>query len=370
MKGWRDMVANPERLKPANILVVDDSLVNLKVITDIMKLRGYKIRPAPSGKLALQGAVTEPPDLILLDINMPEMDGFEVCRELKANPNLRDIPVLFLSALDDTVDKVKAFEVGGVDYITKPFQIEEVWARVETHLKLRSLQVELEKYTKCLSDLVREQVREISDSQMATIFAMAKLAESRDPETGAHLERVQAFCRMLGVKIGERPEFATYVQEDYIESLFQASPLHDLGKISISDRILLKPTELDAYEFETIKAHTTIGARTMDAVKNHYPNNAFIDMGIDIAKYHHERWDGSGYPQGLRGEEIPFSARIMALADVYDAIRSKRCYKPALAHDKACDYIFKGSGVHFDPVVVEAFRAVNGVLNQTFEKMQ
>ena len=337
------------------ILIVDDAPENLEVLERFLKSKGYRTRPVPSGKLALQAAESDPPDLILLDIHMPEIDGYEVCRQLKENEKLRDVPVLFLSALSETMDKVKAFQVGGVDYVTKPFEFEEVLSRVKTHLKIRSLQIELEKHSRHLEDLVAVQVKEISDSQLAAIFALAKIAESRDANTGKHLERGQAFCRLLATKLSEQPRYRGQIGSSYVENIHHASSLHDIGKVGIPDSILLKPGKLSREEFETVKTHAALGAQTLEAVRSKYPRNAFISMGIAIARSHHEKWDGSGYPDGLSGEDIPLSARIMAVADVYDALRSKRCYKPVFSHEKSRAIIVESSGTQFDPSLVEAF---------------
>lgn len=356
------MIHAPIIHKEYNILVVDDTPANLKLLTEMLQGQGYNIRPARNGKLALKAAAHDPPDLILLDINMPEMNGYEVCQNLKADERLREIPILFISALEETVDKLKAFSVGGLDYITKPFEFEEVNARVETHLKLRQFQVQLE-------ILVQEQVKEIHDSQMSTIFALAKLAESRDDETGKHIERVQLYCKSLVVKLGETSRYKRSINEDYIDNLHQASPLHDIGKVGISDNVLLKPGKLTAEEYEIIKTHTVIGAQTLESVIATYPKNAFVNMGIAIARSHHEKWDGSGYPDGLMGEDIPLSARIMAVSDAYDALRSKRPYKGAFPHKKSVDIITKDSGSHFDPEIVIAFLEIEGVFKEISDSL-
>lgn len=342
------MNGNEGMTKQADILVVDDTPANLTLLSGMLKEKGHRVRPVPGGKLALGAVEAEPPDLILLDITMPEMDGFEVCRRLKNDIRFRDIPVIFISALTETLDKVKAFGTGGVDYITKPFQFEEVEARVETHLKLRRYQMYLE-------ELVNEKVREISESQMSTIFALSKLAESRDRETGRHLERVQRYCTILAESLRKEPPYKSYIDDDFIRNLINASSLHDIGKVAIEDRILLKPGKLTDDEFEIIKTHSLIGATTIEAVHNQYPGNSFISMGISMARSHHEWWNGEGYPNNLSGEEIPLSARIMAVADVYDALRSSRCYKEPYSHDQSRDIIKKGSGIQFDPFLVEAF---------------
>jgi len=344
--------------KDISVMVVDDTPANLKLLEEMLGGQGYRAVMFPSGAMALKAAVKNPPDLILLDIMMPEMDGFETCRRLKEDTVTRDIPVIFLSALNDTDSKVKAFSMGGVDYVTKPFQFAEVKTRVETHVNLRRSQIRLKQQNQHLEALVQEKVREISDSQLATIFAVSKLAESRDDETGYHIERTRNFCRNLAEKLYEGSCYAASLSADFIENIYHASPLHDIGKVGITDNILLKPGRLTPEEFEIMKTHTVIGASTLQNVLSKYPNNAFLAVGIDIARSHHEKWDGSGYPDGLAGERIPLSARIMAIADVYDALRSKRPYKEPFSHEKSYGIIVEGAGRHFDPVVVEAFIAL------------
>ncbi|OHD61895.1 MAG: two-component system response regulator [Spirochaetes bacterium GWF1_49_6] len=345
--------------KKANIMIIDDVPTNLQVLSEFLKNKAYKVRPVTNGKMALQAMQIEPPDLILLDITMPDMSGFEVCEILKKDENLKNIPVIFISAIDGISDKVKAFKMGGVDYITKPFQYEEVLARVDTQLSLYQLQGKLKAYNKQLEELIQKQVKEISDSQMATIFAIAKLAESRDEDTGTHLERVQKYCRILALKLREKEPYRTKIDDYFIRDIFQASPLHDIGKVAIPDAILLKQGKLTPEEFEVMKTHTSLGSDTLKAVNVTYPNNSFINMGIEISRSHHERWDGKGYPDGLSGGDIPLCARIMAVADVYDALRSKRCYKPPFEHDKSRDIILEGKGAQFDPIVVDAFEEIH-----------
>ncbi len=257
----------------ANILVVDDTVENLSLLTRMLKDCGYVARPVPSGRLALQAAKSERPDLILLDITMPEMDGYEVCQHLKEDPQLGKIPVLFISALSQTSEKVKAFEVGGVDYITKPFQFEEVKARVETHLRLHRLQMDLE-------DQVDKQIKEISESQMSMIFGLAKLAEARDNDTGKHLERIQILCRLFANELKKAPKLSEPIDEAYCVRIFHASPLHDIGKVGIADNILLKPGKLTPEEFEIMKNHTTIGSQTLKEVQKRYPKNDFLKINV------------------------------------------------------------------------------------------
>lgn len=337
------------------IMVVDDTPANLTILVELLGRRGYRVAAFPRGSMALKAAALEAPDLMLLDIMMPDMDGFEICRRLKEDEKLREVPVLFISALDDPAGKVRAFAAGGVDYVTKPFQEEELAARVRTHLALGRMRKELERHNQYLEDLVREKVREISESQLATILALSKLAESRDDVTGKHIERTRIYCRLIALCIRGDPRYREIVTDEFVENIYHAAPLHDIGKVGIPDRILLKPGKLSPEEFEIMKTHTTLGAGTLERVLEEYPGNALLKMGITLTRYHHEKWDGSGYPDGLAGEGIPLGGRIMALADVYDALRSHRPYKEAFSHKQSAAVILEGRGSHFDPAVVDAF---------------
>jgi putative two-component system response regulator len=357
-----------------SILVVDDTPANLTLLSRMLGERGYRVRPVPSGSLALKAAASDPPDLVLLDISMPDMDGFEVCRRMKEDPRLRDVPVIFISALAETEGKVKAFQRGGVDYVTKPFQIDEVEARVEVHLRLRSAQAELARYNHYLEQLVEEKVKEISESQLATIFAMVKLAESRDDETGTHIWRVREYCLALANALRAVPDFTQTLTDPFVRDLYNAAPLHDIGKVGISDLILLKPDRHTPEEFAIMKTHTTIGAHTLSGVGEKYPRNSFVIMGVEIAHAHHERWDGSGYPRGLAGDAIPLAAQIMAIADVYDALRTARRYKPAFDHAASVKIITEGDGrtkpSHFDPRILPVFKATAEEFGEIYERLK
>ncbi|MEN8173287.1 MAG: HD domain-containing phosphohydrolase, partial [Chloroflexota bacterium] len=337
--------------------VVDDTPANLKLLTEMLNARGYNARPVPNGRRALQAAKHDPPDLILLDINMPDMDGFEVCDVLKKDKDLQGIPVLFISAVEETTEKVRAFDAGGVDFISKPFQFDEVNARVETHLKLRSFQLHLE-------ELVEEKIKELSASQMSTIFALAKLAESRDDETGKHIERVRLYAKIMVDELKNHHRFKRFIDAQFIENIYHATPLHDIGKVGIRDDILLKPGKLTDEEFETMKSHTILGAETLEFVRAQYPNNNFINMGIAIARSHHESWDGSGYPDGLSGDDIPLSARIMTIADEYDALRSARPYKQTYSHEQCVEIIMAQKGIHFDPDIADTFFRIQDLFRE------
>lgn len=357
------MTGNAMSGKGESILIVDDTPENLKVLSEMLRGKGYEVRPVPNGNLALQAIRSQPPDLILLDINMPEMNGFEVCEKIKKEEALKKIPIIFISALTETLDKVKAFSIGGVDYIIKPFQFEEVLARVETHLKLNSLVTSLE-------EKVRDQVKEITASQMATIMAMARLAQSRDDDTGTHLERVQGYCLMLVEELAHLPQYNHLIDAHFIDLVFKASALHDIGKVGIPDEVLLKPRKLTIEEHEIMRRHTTIGSQTLLDVYKYYPQNEFIQMGVHMARWHHEKWDGTGYPDGLIGEAIPLEARIMAVADCYDALKSKRCYKKAFSHKKTCEIINEECGKALDPDLIATFNKVHMGMYYLWEELQ
>ena len=341
----------------SSVLIVDDSLENIDLLVGALP-DTYRFRFSLNGEQALEMLADGDdglPDIILLDVMMPGMDGFEVCARLKNTPHLCDIPVVFLSAKTDVDFKIRAFSSGAVDYITKPFSVTEVRARVDTHLYVRSIQQELERHSRHLEHLVRERTSRVVESQMEMVFAMVRLVNSRDITTGNHLEHTQSSCRLIATRLRESPRFAEIIDDDFIEQVSQASALHDIGKVAIPDRILLKPGPLTPDEMEIMRTHTLVGARTLQEVMKKFPGNGFIERGAEIALYHHERWDGSGYPRGLSGERIPLSAQIMAVVDDYDALISRRPYKEAFERNDALGVIMSGSGFHYNPLIVEAF---------------
>ncbi|MFO8070896.1 MAG: response regulator [Polyangia bacterium] len=367
--GRSDGVVTDE-VQGKSVLVVDDAPENLRLLAAVLGRGGLVPRPVTSGRLAIEAAVIDPPDLVLLDVRMPEMSGADVCRRFKQDERLRGIPIIFVSALQGTDDKVEAFRVGAVDYISRPFQEEEVLARIETHLRLRALQVELVSHSAQLEQRIAEQVREVTESQLATIFALAKLAEARDDDTGHHIERVQTFSRMLAEQMREMRLHVEQLSVAFIDNLSQTASLHDIGKVGVPDAILLEPGKLTTAQFAEMKKHCALGADTLATVLEKYPDNQFLSVGVDVARSHHEKWDGSGYPDGLEEAEIPLAARIVALADFYDALTSKRCYRPAFSHEDTCRMIREGSGTHFDPDVATAFDNLEGQFREIRQEMQ
>jgi putative two-component system response regulator len=338
------------------VLIVDDTAENITLINGLLK-DTYRTRVANNGERALALAATKPPpDLVLLDIMMPGMDGYEVCRRLKADPALKHIPVIFLTAKVEIEDEQKGFDVGAVDYITKPISPPIVLARVQTHLTLKSAADFLKDKNAFLETEVARRTHEVQVVQDVTIMAMASLAETRDNETGNHIRRTQNYVRALAKKLQANPKFASYLTDETLDMLYKSAPLHDIGKVGIPDAILLKPGKLTAEEFEVMKTHTTLGRDAIIAAEELIDApSTFLRLAREIAHYHQEKWDGSGYPEGLAGETIPVSARLMAIADVYDALISRRVYKEPMPHDKAVAIIREGRDKHFDPVMVDAF---------------
>ena len=340
----------------ATILVVDDTPDNLALMSSLLTEQ-YNVLVANNGERALRLAASgKPPDLILLDIMMPGMDGYEVCRRLKADAGTRHIPVIFLTAKATVDDERKGFDLGAADYITKPISPPIVMARVRRELALKASADFLRDQNKYLESEVTRRTRELAAIQDVTIQVMAALAETRDADTGNHIRRTQFYVKALAEQLRDHPRFCAYLSADNITMLYKSAPLHDIGKVGIPDRILLKPGRFDADEFAIMKTHTTLGHKAIElAEKSLDIEVEFLSMAKEIALSHQEKWDGSGYPHGLRGDDIPVSARLMALADVYDAITSRRVYKEGLPHAEALRIIHASNGSHFDPDIVLAF---------------
>lgn len=307
------------------ILAVDDETTNLQLLRQILQDR-YRMLFAKDGVRALELVQRERPELILLDVMMPDMTGYEVCRRLKADPATSTIPVIFVTALTDTVDEVTGFEAGGVDYITKPVSPPVVKARVHLHLSLVRMD-------------------ELKASRLEIVQRLGLAAEYKDNETGLHVIRMSHYARMLGAAAG--------LDADDVDDLFNAAPMHDIGKIGIPDRILQKPARLDETEWREMQKHPTIGASIIGAHAT-----GMLAVAYEVARTHHEKWDGTGYPAGLKGEEIPLCGRIVAIADVFDALTSIRPYKKAWTVEQACEHLSSQRGLHFDPQLVDLFLAL------------
>nr|WP_321400857.1 two-component system response regulator [uncultured Desulfobacter sp.] len=337
------------------VLVVDDTPTNIDVVKRVLS-ETHLVQAAVSGKIALKIIEKKKPDLVLLDIMMPEMDGYEVCRRIKGDERFADLPVIFLTAKAEEEDEAKGLSLGASDYITKPINPPILLKRVKIHLELKASRDYLKQQNEILEKKVIERTMQMEELQDVTMVAMGALTESRDPETGNHIRRTQHYVKLLANKLKNHPGFQNFLSPEIITSLFKSAPLHDIGKVGVPDYILLKPGKLTVQECNEMKKHTIYGRDAIAAAeKTMARSHNFLVFAKEIAYSHHERWDGSGYPEGLKGEDIPISARLMAVADVYDALISRRVYKPAFPHDKAVGIIRDEKGAHFDPDVVDAF---------------
>ncbi|MEH6813897.1 MAG: two-component system response regulator [Motiliproteus sp.] len=338
------------------ILIVDDEPANLAVL-NLMLTRDYRVRAANSGARAMDVIGSAPrPDLILLDVMMPDMDGYQVLSKLKADISTSDIPVIFVTAMDAELHEEKGLDLGAVDYITKPIKPAILMARVKNHLALKRASDFLSDKNAFLEEEVARRMEENQNIQNVSIRALAHLAETRDPETGDHILRTQSYVRVLGRALQQHQRFSETMSDAYIALLTKSAPLHDIGKVGIPDHILLKPGKLSADEWIVMQTHSEMGARAIEQAEFDIDRPVeFLILAKEIAHWHHERWDGNGYPDGLAGDDIPMSARLMALADVFDALISKRVYKPAMSLDEARDIITPERGRQFDPDVTDAF---------------
>ena len=337
------------------ILIVEDSPENIDVLAGILK-KEYRLKIATNGEKALRiVAQAELPDLILLDIQMPGMDGYEVCRTLKKNPGTRKIPVIFVTALSSVQEEEKGFAAGGVDYIIKPVSPSIVRQRVKTHMALYDQNRILEEKVAHRTQQLENALLQIKDNSLETIHILSKAAEYRDEDTASHIYRMSSYCAAIARKMG--------LPEKTVESILYAAPMHDVGKIGIPDSILLKPGSLTDDEFAVMKQHTVIGAKILENSKTD-----FIRLGETIALTHHEWWNGTGYPQGLKGKDIPLEGRIIAVADVFDALTTKRPYKEPFSLDVSFQIIAESRGIQFDPDAVDAFFSIKSDILQIRQK--
>ncbi len=337
------------------ILIIDDESFYIDVLVNLLD-NEYSIVVAKDGEQGLKRAQSStPPDLILLDVLMPGMDGYEVCSLLKNHPDTCDIPIIFLTIKSEVDDEIKGFDLGASDYITKPMSPPIVKARIRTILALDRARKELKAQNRLLEQRVQERTREIQQTQDVAIYCLASLAETRDNETGNHIRRTQHYIKLLATYLQNHPRFRQRIDDKFINLLFKSAPLHDIGKVGVPDRILLNPGKLEGEDWEEMKRHAQHGRDAIFTAEKELGSTSFLRLAREIAHSHHERWDGTGYPQGLRGDDIPLSGQLMAVADVYDALISRRVYKEPMPHEQAVAIISEGSGGQFDPEIVEAF---------------
>lgn len=357
--------------KKATVLIVDDSPDSVALLSSLLRSQ-YHVKVAISGERALAILASgDSPDLILLDIVMPDMDGYEVCRRLKLHAKTQEIPVIFLTSRSDAEDEERGFALGAVDYITKPISPPIVLARVSTHLRLKNVRDFLKDKNIYLEREVTRRTQEVGKIQDVTMIALGSLAETRDNETGNHIRRTQYYIKVLAEKLKDQRRFEGRLQDDTIELLYKSAPLHDIGKVGIPDNILKKPGKLDPEEFEVMKTHTTLGRDAIIAAEKRLDTpTSFLSIAREIAWSHHEKWDGSGYPLGLSGDDISLAGRLMAIPDVYDALISERVYKKAFTHDQAVGIIRAGLGVHFDPDIAFAFLEISGKFQEIAQSLR
>ena len=344
------------------ILIVDDQPMNIEIFRELLEEK-YELLAVSSGEQCLKCIEQFAPDMAILDIMMPGIDGYQTCQRIKSNPQYGQTQIMLVSSKASMESRLKGYEVGADDYLSRPFDHDEFLAKVKVQIRLRealakleNMQLQLSEHNKHLENVVLQRTEEIIETRDLVVFSLAKLAESRDPEIGPHLDNIRQYAQILSEHYFQ-DSISDKANEIFVRNLYRSSPLHDIGKVGTPDAILLKPGKLNAREFEIIKQHTIIGYEALNSVIKHGNSGGFLEMGAEIARSHHERFDGSGYPDGLAGDEIPLSARIIALADVFDALTSVRVYKTAIEPEVAKTMIEDEQGRHFDPDIVDAFRS-------------
>ena len=344
----------------ARILVVDDEVRNLRLLESLLKPEGYEVTQARSGPETLESVARSKPDLILLDVMMPGMDGFTVAGKLKLDAETKSIPIIIVTSLDDRSSRLAALNMGAEEFLTKPIDRAELWVRVRNLLRLKRYSDFLAEHSRLLEQQVHERSTKLTESYRDTIATLNRVSAYRDEETGNHVRRISHYCVELGRVLG--------LDSDFVDCIEYASPMHDVGKIAIPDAILQKPGPLDPDEWVVMRTHAALGAKMLEGADSPY-----LVMGRDIALGHHERFDGSGYPNGLAGDAIPLAARLMGVADVYDALRSRRPYKPAIDHATAMRILSKGDGRtmprHFDPQILDAFLSVGDRMRAIYDSL-
>ncbi|MDR0884909.1 MAG: response regulator [Clostridiales Family XIII bacterium] len=348
------------KMNPANkkvIMLVDDNMVNLKIGREILKEK-YKVYSIPSAKIIFSLLASVRPDMILLDIEMPDMDGFEVIKRLKTIPEYADIPVIFVTARSGEHDEHEGLSLGAIDYIYKPFSPSLLLQRIENHMLMIDQNKQLKELNNNLEEKIQARTNQVYELQDAMLYTLAELIEFRDDVTGGHICRTKGYLELFIPAVMREEIFAEETKHWNVKNILQSSQLHDIGKIAISDTILNKPGKLTQEEFEIMKTHTTVGVEAINRIAQKVEANDFLKYAGLIAISHHEKWDGSGYPYGLAGEDIPLIGRIMAFADVYDALVSERPYKKPMSAEEARDIIVDGRGTHFDPRLVDVFDRV------------
>lgn len=343
------------------IIFVDDQISNLMIGRNVLSSE-YDVFTVPSAEKLFILLEKVNPDLILLDVEMPDMDGYETIRKLKSEPATASIPVVFLTARNDTGSELEGLSLGAIDYISKPFSPPLLLKRIDVHLlveeqkkQLEKQKEELQNYNDNLEAMVKEKTKTIMELQNAVLETVAELVESRDDVTGGHIERTQSYLKILFEGLREQGLYDDEIRDWDVDLLVQSAQLHDVGKISISDTILNKPGKLTPEEFNQMKLHTTFGGEIIDRIQHRSAEQSFLKFTKTLAMTHHEKWDGSGYPYGLKGYDIPLEGRLMAIVDVYDALVSERPYKKAFTHDEAVEIIKEASGTQFEPALVDLF---------------